>query len=191
MIQATLLLLLWAGTVRADWSYDFVRMTCIPESKYLKLESASVDSEAVLAGQEERRGEKQLRAWQRYGFYVPKHLDSTCRFASGTYRITATATDPQAQGQCGGDPHTTLTVFRDGKPILSGVVFGNSCFEPRVTSAEFSGAAPTVVLHLGRASEADDDKSPVPDKYFFGKDVSAETPIDQSKVRRYVTGQPN
>lgn len=175
----------------AEWQMGFVRLTCIPEARYFRVEYMPVSGPSVLL-ESDFDGEKtakRLLAWKKAGFHEPSNISYECSLPDSLYKLTAKQPPPEGHGQCGGAPNITLSLFRNGQPILENVTFGSDCFGgPTVIGAEITdglegwetramrlclsraGAAPPMCEYLTETNGA----------------IAKAVPITQEKVAQYV-----
>lgn len=132
MFRYTYWLLLAFGCTAAwaDYSVDFLRITCIPETRYFEIEYRAVPGDAVFigAGFEEQDIRQRLDIWKKRGYYDPSKLRYECKLPDSTYLLTSTRPPASERGMCGGAPRITLNLSRNGEPWLDNVVFGADCF---------------------------------------------------------------
>lgn len=115
--------MLFCRVAQADTSPGFVRIACVPETGLLDIEYRTLhDSVSRDPNGEQARGELLARA----GFHDPHQLKFSCVLGAATYNIAADQ-DPTSERMCGGSPEVYVTVTRDGQPLLSNVIFGESC----------------------------------------------------------------
>ena len=148
-------LLASAATSHADWGLDFVRVTCIPESRYFEIEYRSLNGPDVLleAELDDRKRAERLDTWRAHGFYEASNVKYECILPASTYEVVADQPPPQAHGTCGLAPRIILslkrklmtwsnlirneepmiTSTRDEDLILEGIIFGPDCFGPDPT----------------------------------------------------------
>lgn len=113
------------------WAQDveFLRVTCIPETRYLEVEYKAVPSEAVFIGASgyEKETKQRLDAWEKRGYFDPGKFRYECKLPDSTYLITSSQ-PPGGLGECGAQPRITLNLSRNGEKWLDNVVFGSDCF---------------------------------------------------------------
>jgi hypothetical protein len=134
-------LLTFSHAARADWSLEFVRITCIPEARYFYFEYKPVSGPAALTDTQfdEKMQRERMRIWQRHGFFDPRSLERECRLPESTYKLITSQPPAREQGMCGGAPQITLNLFRNGTAFFKDVVFGDDCFGgPSVVSVEIT-----------------------------------------------------
>lgn len=115
----------------ADWTMDFVRITCIPEARYLHVKYTPIDGSAVYVGVEfdKKKRKQRLAIWNKHGYFEPsKRIQYKCRMPESTYTISAIQPPPRAQGECGVSQSITLSLLRNGKPMLNKIILGNNCW---------------------------------------------------------------
>ena len=100
----------------ADWTFDFVRVTCVPEARYFRLEYAGVYGPAALtdAQHDDRKTRERLAIWRKHGYLAPGKLRYECQLPESKYRITATQSGWADRGSCGAAPEITLSLARNG-----------------------------------------------------------------------------
>lgn len=121
----------------ADWPLKLVRIACIPEARFFKIEYAAVNGDSALAEAkyEDAKRRKRLAAWRKHGFFDPSKLKYECKLPESVYQVTATQPEPSEQGMCGGAPSITLSVTKNGKKKLNQVIFGSDCFDRATVSS--------------------------------------------------------
>jgi hypothetical protein len=119
----------------ADWTQDFVRISCIPDGRFLRVEYTPLSGpDVMVAAHEEQQIRARLKAWRKGGFFDAGNLKYECKLLEYTYQITANQPPPAARGQCSAAPRITLSVKENGSPLLTKVTFGYDCFGgPTVT----------------------------------------------------------
>ena len=171
----------------ADWSYDFVRMVCVPESGYVQIEYRSVSGPAVLtdAQHDDEKRQERLRIWERHGFLDPHKLNRSCSLRTAGYAIETAQELPLPSGTCGGAPQITLNVKRNGVALFKDVPLGYNCIRgPSVASIEISEPPAgwgTRTMTLCTFDDAEQTKC----KYFSADDIVKATPITEALVREY------
>lgn len=127
-----LLLLVLASPVWADYTVDFVRISCVPDAQFLDVEYRGIHNPAIAALTE--HGTVRPDVLARHGFFSPSKLSYECSLPDSKYTIIATQTGWSERGMCGAAPEIFLSLQRNGEPLLERVVFGSSCFgNPLVT----------------------------------------------------------
>jgi len=190
-------LFICSGSAIADCPMDFVRITCIPEARYFWFDYTSIDCSAVLSGVsvrfDDKKRSQRMSAWEKQGYYRATNLQYECRLPESTYKISAVQPPEKDRGICGAAPQITLSLFRNGTPILDQIIFGNDCFGgPTVVSAEITDGlqkwnAQKMTLCLSPKSDA-----PKVCEYFSGTGaISQAIPINQERVGEYVKNTAN
>lgn len=119
-------------SAQADYTVDFVRISCIRDAQFLDVEYRGIHNPAITALTE--NGAAQGDVLARHGFFEPGKLSYECSLPDSKYKIVATQTGWSERGMCGAAPEIILSLYRDGEPLLERVVFGPSCFgNPSVT----------------------------------------------------------
>lgn len=140
-LLSAVLLFLCAGAAHADWTMDFIRISCIPEARYIRFDYTPIsghDVELETAHNDKKRRERML-VWKKHGYHEPTRLQHECRLPGSTYTISASHPPARDTGNCGAAPRVTLSLLRNGRPVLNKVVFGADCHDgPTVVSAEIS-----------------------------------------------------
>lgn len=135
-----LLLLVLASPVWADYTVDFVRISCVPDAQFLDVEYRGIHNPAITALTE--HGTVRPDVLARHGFFSPSKLSYECSLPDSKYTIIATQTGWSERGMCGAAPEIFLSLQRNGEPLLERVVFGSSCFgNPLVTREAYLGFA--------------------------------------------------
>lgn len=141
-----LLLSVWnPADAQADQPLELVRITCIPEMRYLEIENKDFPSEAttwVWSGFEAKEKDQKAGRKKRWGIlrthdlYPPEKLAYQCKLPESVYELTITKDESSAHGQCGASPTATINLKRNGKDWISNVLFGNGdCFgRPTIAS---------------------------------------------------------
>jgi hypothetical protein len=79
-----------------------------------------------------------MLAWNKQGYYEATKLQYECKLPESTYNISAVQ-QPRESGRCGAAPQITLSLLRNGTPLLNKVIFGYDCFGgPTVQNVELS-----------------------------------------------------
>jgi hypothetical protein len=174
----------------ADQSYDFVRISCLPENGLLDVEYRLLhDSVAGYLWKDPRESPKPL---QKHDFYRARGLDTSCTVGSATYVLKASQ-DEETEAHNGGCPEVFLDVTRNGKPFFRHVVLGGSCnghpSVMRFTIGELtrSGEPEAEVCYT---SAADQMLSLYRERqsceWIFGnQDFGKKFPIDEAAIRRF------
>ena len=128
-------LALLSSSAFADWTQDFVRISCIPDGRFLRIEYSPMSGpDVMVAAHEKKEIQARLKAWRKGGFFDPANLKYECKLLESAYQVTANQPPPSERGQCGGAPRITLSVKENGSPLLINVTFGYDCFGgPTVT----------------------------------------------------------
>ncbi len=174
----------------ADWPMEFVRLTCIPEARYFRVEYMPVSGPSVLLESEfdDEKRAKRLLAWEKAGFHEPSNLTYECALPESLYKLTAHQ-PPPSNGECGGAPSISLSLFRNGQPILENVIFGNDCFGgPTVIGAEITDGLDgwdTRALRLCLSQRGAPPRMCEFLSETYG-DITKAIPITQQKVAQYV-----
>jgi hypothetical protein len=186
---AGLLLALASGAARADVTYDFVRVACVPEVGMLDVEYRGVHD--TVAGDMHDGDMRRANALRQYGFYPARGLDMSCKLGQVVYRIKAEQGPEVENVMCGASPEVRLTVTRNGAPVLREVLLGINCeSQPavqRITFADGPGImrdTEATVCYL--SNDVGVDKTYC--DWFWEKngDFKKKFPIDQDKVRARV-----
>jgi hypothetical protein len=142
MFVASVLLCFVPGICSAQWTMDFVRITCIPEARYLQVEYKPVVGPIVLmeTAFDKNKKKQRLSAWQKHGYYDPSEkITYECRMPESTYKISAMQPPAQDRGECGVSQSITLSLSRNGKPMLDKIILGDNCAQgPTVDSFEIN-----------------------------------------------------
>lgn len=146
-LALVMLLSVWnPADALADQPLELVRITCIPEMRYLEVENKDYPSEATtwiqfgfINGKEKDAKAGMKKRWKilrERGLYPPENLVYQCKLPESTYEVVIEKDDPRASGECGGSPTATINLKRNGKDWISKVLFGNGdCFErPTISS---------------------------------------------------------
>jgi hypothetical protein len=182
------------STASADEYFDFMRISCIPEANYFRVDYTKVEVSSVLLERENdidrSRQEERLQVWHKQGYYDAAGLSYECKLQKSTYKILTVQPTPRATGQCGAAPQITFNLFRNSKPILDKVVFGEDCFGgPSVVGLEISDGYddelhfPNMTLYFSPNSISQPSYKYFDDAY---GDISKAIPIDQKKILEYV-----
>ncbi len=187
---ASILAILFPPMCQADWHYDFVRITCIPEARYLQFEAKSIEGSYVLMETQfdEKLKRQRLAAWIKKGYYDPSRLEFECRMPESTYKIETTQPSPSAHGQCGGAPSITFSLYKDGELMIESVILGNDCFgRPSVQSVEISDGLQGWDTRQMTLCVAGNQKSSCKFLSETSGAISKAIPIDQNKVNDYAS----
>jgi hypothetical protein len=184
---AGLLMLLVSAAARADVTYDFIRLACVPEVGMLDVEYRGVHD--TVAGDMHDGDMRHADALRQHGFYPARGLDVSCQLGQVAYHITARQGEASERGMCNADPTVYLTVTRNGLPVLRDVVFGTNCNNfPAVQRITF-GDGPAI-MRGPEASVCFVNTDILVDKtscqWFFKKsgEFKKNFPIDQADVAR-------
>lgn len=191
LLSIAFIFFLFPGTASADWSMDFVRITCIPEARYFRFDFTPVSGSAVLleAQFDEIKRKQKLQAWEKQGYYEATNLNYECSLPESTYKITATQPPARERGMCGGTPQITLSLIRNGTPILDKVIFGDDCFGgPTVLGAEITDGLQGWDTRQMTLCLSPGDNSPKKCEFLSetSSAISKAIPINQEKVDKYV-----
>lgn len=122
-------LVLLSSSAFADWTQDFIRISCIPDGRFFRIEYAPLSGpDVMVAANDKKEIQARLKAWRKGGFFDPANLKYECKLLESTYHVIANQPPPAERGQCGGAPSITLSVKENGSPLLSKVIFGSDCF---------------------------------------------------------------
>lgn len=180
-----------SGSAIADWSMDFVRITCIPEARYFRFDYTPISGPAVLleAQFDDKKRSQRMLAWMKQGYYEATNLQYECRLPESTYKISAVQPPQRDRGMCGAAPQITLSLLRDGTPVLDKIIFGNDCFGgPTVVSAEITDGLQgwnTRQMNLCLSPKSDMPRLCKFLSETYGA-ISKVIPITQEKVGEYV-----
>lgn len=174
-----LFVLVACNAARADTSYDFVRLTCVPETGLLAIEYRSLH-DAVVGANAQRVPSPALA---RHGLHRPQNLDQACQLRGARYRITAKQA-PTSNFMCGGSPEIYLSVARNGVALVDSVAFGYSCNQyPSVQSITLGDGLKgrhereaRICYSTGRDNE--------PERCEYEPDFKKTFPLNQDAVRR-------
>ena len=179
------LLFLCSWSARADTTYGFVRIACVPETGLLDIEYRSLHDNVVGHGAGGRALEP-ADALAKNGFFNARGLASRCTLGDSAYAISASQ-DVRSNRMCGGSPDIYLSVTRNGAPFVTDVVFGESC--PGLPSLKrlTLGDGPT----NRRRPEAQlcyltGGARPLEQCEWVFDDLGRRFPLDQAAVRRFV-----
>jgi hypothetical protein len=108
----------------ADQSYEFVRVSCVPENGMLAVEYRLLhDSVAGYLWKDPRESPKAL---QKHDLYRARGLDMSCIVGNATYVLKGTQSE-ETEAHNGACPEVFLDVTRNGQPFFRHVVLGDSC----------------------------------------------------------------
>jgi len=178
----------------ADFTYDFVRISCIQESEFLDIEYRDIHNNAVdaVAGDQFKN---RFLLWAKHGFFDPRKLSYKCTFTKkdrdstthqSTYKVVTKKAE-QGNGPCGGAPEIYLSLYKNDQVLINNVVFGNSnsCYgSPAISRIYIQGQGPEEAQICFRKN-SNTGEEPPKDKceWSFGKEMF---PIDQSKVGSFL-----
>lgn len=131
-ILIILVLCFISGVCHAGWTIDFVRITCIPEARFLRVEYAPIEGSVVEMGvkPEKKQWKQRLTIWKKHGYFDPlKKIQYQCRMPESTYTISAVQPPPRTHGECGISQSITLSLLRNGKAVLDKIIFGSNCWQ--------------------------------------------------------------
>lgn len=127
-------LLLSSQVAKADYTIDFLRISCVPEAGFFDIDYRGLENDTAQA--------TSSKVWAKHGYYSPSNLNYQCSIPGATYKVRATQ-QPWSSGRCGASPDIYLTVSRNNKVIIKHVVFGENgeCdLEPEVTRVSITEA---------------------------------------------------
>ena len=87
------MMLICSTLVKADYSVDFVRVSCIPETRFFDIEYRAIHNNAVDAPLDSKTVDKNT-VWAKHGFHNPSKLEYVCKVPTSIYTLTTT------QGRC-------------------------------------------------------------------------------------------
>jgi hypothetical protein len=102
---------------------DFLRITCIPETRYFSVEYKQGDVDEDRDGLSRAEVTAQERAWKRQGYHDPGALSYDCRLPESTYRLTSTHSRSRSGELC----DIALTLNWNDEVWLDGVHIGPTC----------------------------------------------------------------
>ena len=176
------------GLSYADTSFDFVRITCVPENGLLDAEYRSLhDSVAGKPGADKSALSAGL---SNAGFHRPRGLQITCDLGGVKYVIAAEQ-DETSNAMCGGSPDIVLNVTRNGIVLFTDVVFGYSCKElPSLMRFTIGDGEKSWRGREMRACYASgDDRDPERCEWTSGPQQAwpaARFPVNQEAIKRIV-----
>jgi hypothetical protein len=190
------LLVLVSGWARADVTYDYVRIACVPETGLLDVQYRGLHD--AVTGRRVGDTAQSRAALEAHGFYRPRGLLFTCKLGDVSYVIKAEQDEPREQGMCSADPAVWLDVSRNGAPMFRKVVFGGNCEQmPALTRLTIGDGLPpeswappdsATEAHVCYTSGRDNESETC--KWLFGKREFAKTfPLDQHGIAR-LAGRP-
>lgn len=181
----TLTLCLISGICHAGWTMDFVRITCIPEACFLRVEYAPIDGSVVEMGVEpgNKQWKQRLAVWKRHGYFDPlKKIQYKCRMPDSVYTISAVQPPPRTRGECGVSQSITLSLLRNGKPVLDRIILGGNCWREatvdqfEITDGVEGKESPTMRLLISSQSGSKEVSESLRDAHG----------IDQERVEEYL-----
>ena len=107
---------------QADYEADFVRVTCVPQSRYFEIEYKPLHSNVVDGGDH-----FDSNVWAKQGYLSPSKLRYECQLPDSKYVVTSTKPESGGNGMCGADPEIRLNLARNGRLLVKDVVFGGAC----------------------------------------------------------------
>lgn len=126
---AGLLVALQPDSALADWTQDFIRIACIPDARFFKIEYSPMNGgDAFVVTNDKETIRDRFKAWRAGGFFDPSNLKYECKLPQTIYQVIATQPPASERGLCGGAPRITLSVKENGTPLLTNVTFGYDCF---------------------------------------------------------------
>ncbi len=102
---------------------DFLRIACIPETRYFSVEYKYADAEDDRDGTSQTDIKAQELAWNRHGYYDPGALNYECRLPESAYRLTSTLSRSRTGEVC----NIALTLKWNDEVWLDGVQIGPAC----------------------------------------------------------------
>ena len=138
-IFSVLVCLFFSFPAMAESSQIFVRVTCLPEENFLKIEYVGMDKVQVLLDGEKNLDKARVHMddWKKSGYYEIKSLDLQCKMAGALFELKTNRLPEKEKGECAASPDILITLSRNKKEILNHAVFGESCLEkPSILSVE-------------------------------------------------------
>ena len=102
---------------------DFLRIVCIPETRYFSVEYKYVEAEDALDGASRAEIKAHERAWRRHGYHDAVALNHECRLPESTYQLISRSARSRAGEVC----NIALTLKWNDEVWLDGVLIGPSC----------------------------------------------------------------
>ncbi|MBF0309390.1 MAG: hypothetical protein HQL56_07685 [Magnetococcales bacterium] len=115
----------------ADYFIDLLSITCIPQSRYFRVEHLSVTNDQLYSMGEDRddiQADALLREWAKQGLYHPNHLNYRCNYPGGAYEVVSSFLCPADQ-ICRRDVPAQITLKHKERVVLDKVSFGRYGFE--------------------------------------------------------------
>lgn len=110
-----------------DYMVDFIRISCIRETRFLDIEYRPIHNNAVdVAPDDSNTRGKDI--WAKHGFFNPGKLSFECSLPESEYKVVATQNSWSERGMCGTAPEIIFSLYRNNEAIIKNVVFGSSCF---------------------------------------------------------------
>jgi hypothetical protein len=199
-IVVLLALVLSSPVTRADYMVGYLRVSCVPEARYVGVEYHPLHS-GMVEHYVELFDKQGLRTdvWKRQGFYRLSSLDIKCKLPEATYRIV-TKQGPWHLGECGSAPSTSLWIYRDKELIVRDVFIGILCRHgPTVTRIDINdgksrpdspGAGRSMLVYF---SSKGDIELRGHEFISFSGSIAGNVviPIDQRAVDAYVSAANN
>lgn len=115
-------------------SVDFVRITCIPQLRYLEIETLT-DPVLKTAITKNLSVEEAKKRMEKYGLFLPNNLKYTCKLPETTYELTVTQSSSSESGMCSSPPASSFSLLANGKGWFRDVSLNEDCANrPSVTS---------------------------------------------------------
>jgi len=121
---------------------DFVRITCIPQLRYLEIEALSdphlreAITRRVSAGASSEATYKQM---ERSGLFVPEKLNYVCKMPESTYELRVTQKPPTQSSMCGVSSRVSFSLSANRKEWFRDVLLNENCTDaPSVASVTIS-----------------------------------------------------
>lgn len=149
----TLVLLLLPAVCWSDEYYEFVKITCAKEVGFLEIHSTGMSNIGDFVKKDFSLNMNNLKNLEkRYGLYLlwpGDTIKQKCVLKDKTVRIEIRRDEARAQGQCGANPLSYISLWIDAEKIINSVKFGDiACFPPYIKKITLNNSAGDLSLSL-------------------------------------------
>lgn len=166
----------------ADYAVDFIRISCIRESRFLDIEYRDIHNTPVDA-EPDPPSLKRKDIWPRHGFFDPENLKYECVFPDSKYEIVTAQGPRSKKAVCGVLRDIDFTLLRNGVPMISHVTFGRSCAD--------ANSVARISIYDGKSGWSEHEAEICFDgkvhkcKWFFAESWG-QFPIGEESIERYL-----
>lgn len=146
------------GTAQADYSFDYINVSCDPAKQQVTIQMDTLwNEDPDLAWHGTIRPKKGRPSYQE--FRVTGHIDyGECFLAAGNpVRVKMSTGDAMPYGECGGDPESWLSIWVDKRKWLSRYQVAGRCSTNPMSRIVIS---PTKMVICTKTNDASLDATP-------------------------------